>query len=477
MSVNIDIFNTHIEVYPYKQFDQIWLEKIYTAHDKFKDVDYACGYIIDNGKLYVPRGTPVSKLEILTDSKANEVTESDPVVPMSRSHSSYFEPRDKLQMDSIDFLKSEGHQFGLNLLMGKGKTFCVAYASTELSLRTLIITPNDGIKMQWIKTYTEMFDYRPKDVINIAGSEVMDAILEGSCHEADVYIVNHQTLRSFLSSRGAYKFREFFAKLGAGIKVYDESHLEFANILLVDFFSNTERTWYLTATFDRSDKTEAVCFKQAFSTVDTFGEIESLETIDKHVMYNIVNINSHISPKNRARLCSYPGFSAAKYGKYCIFFDENDTAYKTILAILNKTTEMEGKTLIFLPLIEDVDEVVKRLKKDYPAKSVAAYHSKIDKADKEAAEKKDIIVSTIRSCGTGKDIKGLRSVICLEPIVSKLVTKQTIGRLRPYGEGKLTYFWDVVDRSIQQLNWWHRSRFKSIQPLVKEVIEINDILG
>ena len=477
MSVNLDVYNTHIEIYPYKQFDQPWLEEQYTATDKFSGNEYACGYIIDDGKLYIPRGTSVSKLEVVLDCVANDSHDSDPMEHMSRVHSSYYEPRNKIQEDSIEFLKGEGHQLGLNLKTGFGKTFCVAFAATELNLKVLVITPNSGIKAQWLKTFTTMFDYRPKEVIDIAGSEIMQSIEEGTCREADVYLVNHQTLRSYLSTYGVFKFKQFFQKIKVGIKVYDESHMEFGNILLVDFLSNTDRTWYLTATFDRSDKTERVCFQHAFSSVESYGEEESKAAVKKHVVYHMVNINSQITPRNRARLMAYPGFTASRYGHYCIFDDENNTAYKAILAILNKTTEMEGKTLIFIPLIEAVDEVVKRLKKDYPQKSVAAYHSKVDREDKRSAENKDIIVSTIKSCGTGKDIKGLRSVICLEPVASKVVTSQTIGRLRPYADDKDTYFWDILDRSIQPINWWHRARFKTIQGLVKSVVEINDIFN
>ena len=95
------------------------------------------------------------------------------------------------------------------------------------------------------------------------------------------------------------------------------------------------------------------------------------------------------------------------------------------------------------------------------------------KEEKESAEKKDIIVSTIKSCGTGKDIKGLRCVICAEPIASKVVIQQTIGRLRPYAKDKNTYFFDIVDICIPTVNWWWKARFKKIQTLVKETIYLN----
>ena len=272
---------------------------------------------------------------------------------------------------------------------------------------------------------------------------------------------------------GGYQFHQFFKKLNVGIKVYDESHMEFANILMIDFFTNTDRTWYLTATFDRSDKTESQCFKRAFNSVICYGEIESKALTPKHVIYHVVNFDSRISPKNRAKMLAYPGYSSNRYGQYAFGLDPNDTAYKVIREILLKLKDIEGKTLIFVPLIENVDTLVSKIKHDFPEKSCAAYHSKIPKDEKEDAEKKDIIVSTIKSCGTGRDIKGLRSVICAEPVASKVIAEQMIGRLRPYGEGKDTFFFDTVDNAIMQNGCFWKARFKKIQTLVKEVKYLN----
>ena len=997
--MHLDVYNTHIELYPYEKDDCPVIEDDFTAEDKMSGDPFPCGYLIDGGKLYLARGASVSKIEYLMNVKAKYVMEPDEYESMHRKHYSNFDPRDKLQEDSIRFLTESGPQSGLLLKTGVGKceplsthiptpdgwkrfgdlqpgdtvysefnkttkilsihpqgvkpiyritftngryvdcglehlwrigvikdetelvyietvetsqiieylkygnlvaipmydsdirypaeydisnlgnqsyrqiqsveynrdeeamciyvdeqshlyvtdqmiithnTFCVAYASTKLNDKTMIICPNDSIKNQWIKTYTSMMDYRKEDVLNISGSNIIEGLMDDLIKPADVYVVNHQTLRSYLSATNPYKFHEFFKKIKVGIKVYDEAHLNYENILLIDFFSNTNRTWYLTATFDRSSKTESVCFKKAFSTVVTFGEKESKEVARKHVIYHVVNINSRITPQNRAKVLRYPGFAqpvdtlipladggckrlgdlrigdmildrlgnptavtniydhpneesyeitfsdgrksicsaehlwyvkrltwkysermeamklidiikdykidyssmpnrsstqcvynyqipvnrsvryphkdvpvdpyilgaligdgylndeylnignsentpkegivryieqvtgfkasfsksqlavchfigsdshlvktndfligctsglvscksqykyipneyiyndeetrwsilqglmdtdgrikikefphacyksieytstskrllddirticwslglgcgytvdprdykyslgyagvvtiqidnhlvtklfrcnsakvmkacvvsgypdyknrsmatildikklnrkmdmkcitvdndehlyltndyivthntAIRYGEYAIFDDPNDTLYHTILSILDKTKDMEGKTLIFLPTIAAVDEVVKRLKKDV-TRSVAPYHSKIPKDEKEAAEKKRIIVSTIKSCGTGRDIKGLRSIICAEPIASKVLIEQTIGRLRPYAEDKQTYYWDIVDTAIQPNIWWWKGRFKKIQTLVAEVV-------
>lgn len=472
--MNLDIYHTHMELYPYTKDDYPVIEDMYTATDKFTGSNKPCGYMIEDGKLLLPRGTPISKIEYTCDVKANFISDSDPYENMSRKFYSLYDPKDKLQEDSIKFLTEEkDHQLGLNLSTGKGKTFVTAYSASILNEKIIIITPNNSLKHQWINTFSKMFDYRTKNLLNIASSNIIDGIMDDSINQADVYFINHQTLRSYMTSNNGYMLHQFFKKINVGIKVYDESHMMFDNILMIDFFSNTNRTWYLTATFDRSDKTESKCFKRAFDSVNTFGEYESKAVTKKHVIYHVININSRITPKERAAVISYTGMSAASYGKYAFLRDPNHTAYQAILMILQKIKDVEGKTLIFVPLIDAVDDVVKCLKKDYPDKSVAAYHSRCSKEEKESAEKRDIIVSTIKSCGTGKDIPGLRCLICVEPIASKVVAEQMIGRLRPYAEDKDTYFFDIVDVCIPPINWWFRARFKKIETLVKKVIYLN----
>lgn len=459
-----------MELYPYTKGDYPIIEDMYMAKDHFTQEDIPCGYMIEDGKLYLPRGTSISKIESLCNVRANYIEDSDPSSRMSRKFYPLYDPRDRIQEESIKFLKGSEHQLALNLRTGLGKTFCVAYASTELQEKVLVITPNESLKQQWINTFYKQFDCRPKHLMNIAGSNIIDAIMNDLVDEADIYFVNHQTLRSYMTSNNGYALHKFFKKLNIGIKVYDEAHMEFANILLIDFFSNTNRTWYLTATFDRSSKEESKCFKRAFNSVITYGEMESMEVSEKHTIYYVCNINSRIDTANRSKVFGWQGMTAISYGRYAFMDDPNQTAYNSILTILKKIENVEGKTLIFVPLIDAVDDVVKKLKRDHPEKSIAAYHSRVSSDEKESAVKKDIIVSTIKSCGTGKDIPGLRCVICVEPIASKVVAEQMFGRLRPYAPDKDTFFFDVVDTCISTINWWFRSRFKKIETLAKEVV-------
>ena len=754
-SVKIDVFPTHIEVYPYSLGDLPAIEAMYTSIDHHSGMEVPCGYLIDNSKLYVPRGTPISKLEYMLDTKARYIAEPDPYQEIQHPHEPFYSPRDELQEESIKFLCGPEPQKSLNLATGKGKaepysnvipvpeggfkkfgdlkvgdyvfsrlgeptqildiyeqgeqgileiqfedgrisyctkehlwtvknrqgeyrtlmaftlyqeyhwdfyhrefdesiplcepvgytkftrmdltkdpwelghelgklsredpsakvqipeeylynepavrvmvlqgvldseawivrfgnryfidlslgnrvligqllmilyslgytgsmyndplcnlyhlvfsvydlpenhheqytefgvqvdvstllkanqkkelairsirfvrtekarcivvdnpehlylttdyivthnTFCVAYATNKLKRKTLIITPTEGLKVQWINTYRKMMGYREEQICNIAGGAVIDAILNDSIPPADIYVANHSTLRNYLTATNGWMFHQFMKKLQVGIKVYDEAHLDFANILLLDDFSNTEQTWYLTATFGRSDKTEQKCYKQAFSTLVSYGENESLATMRKHVIYHTVQINTHVTPYHRAKLMAYPGFSAAKFGKYAFFEDKNETCYHAIQKCLDLLKDKEGKILVFVPLIDAVELVADKLHRDYPDKKIGRYHSRMPKDEKEDELQRDIIVTTIKSCGTGKDIPGLRALISADPLASKLGSRQLVGRLRPYSEILDTYFFDIVAIDILPCTWWWKARYKAIKDLVKATV-------
>ena len=748
-SVKIDVFPTHIEVYPYSLGDLPAIEAMYTSIDHHSGMEVPCGYLIDNSKLYIPRGTPISKLEYMLDTKARYIAEPDPYQEIQHPHEPFYSPRDELQEESIKFLCGPEPQKSLNLATGKGKaepysnviptpdgfrrfgdlkigdhvfsrsgtptkildiyeqgvqdiyeikfedgriayctkehlwtvvgldgkyrtlmtsdlereynwdiyhhdfdewipmcepaqytlysnndigtdpwelgnsigkeviqnnnnsisipdeymyndpdirllvlqgildcksiimrlgnryhidftcsnhllvgqmlmilyslghtgkiykdpftdvyhlvfsvyddeehdsytefidridlydmmhynhlkiesirfvrcenarcivvdnpehlyltsdyivthnTFCVAYATNKLKRKSLIITPTEGLKVQWINTYRKMMGYREEQICNIAGGAVIDAILNDSIPPADIYVANHSTLRNYLTATNGWMFHQFMKKLQVGIKVYDEAHLDFANILLLDDFSNTEQTWYLTATFGRSDKTEQKCYKQAFSTLVSYGENESLATMRKHVIYHTVQINTHVTPYHRAKLMAYPGFSAAKFGKYAFFEDKNETCYHAIQKCLDLLKDKEGKILVFVPLIDAVELVADKLHRDYPDKKIGRYHSRMPKDEKEEELQKDIIVTTIKSCGTGKDIPGLRALISADCLASRLGARQLVGRLRPFSEVLDTYFFDIVAIDILPCTWWWKARYKAIKDLVKATV-------
>ena len=105
-------------------------------------------------------------------------------------------------------------------------------------------------------------------------------------------------------------------------------------------------------------------------------------------------------------------------------------------------------------------------------KSVGVVHgSNSDETNQENLQK-DIISSTIKSVGEGTDIKGLRVLINLEPIGSKIVANQVQGRLREYSPTDDTLYFYPVDTTIEQTSTLLKRILPTMKIKCKEIIHM-----
>ena len=81
----------------------------------------------------------------------------------------------------------------------------------------------------------------------------------------------------------------------------------------------------------------------------------------------------------------------------------------------------------------------------------------------------DIIVTTIKSIGTGSDIKKLRTLIIAEPHSSKTISNQLIGRLREYSPDKDTFVYELVDSGFQLLLNMVARRYRTMKEKCKSL--------
>ena len=473
----IRVYHTHIEISPYKKGENEKIERLVSLWNPNRYEWNEIGMVIEDEILYIPRGISINILEKEFNTKAKLITTCDDykilkTIPILKN-----KPRGVIQTDSIDFLNGEGKfkytrpysQLSLNLQPGDGKTYCCVSSIMFHRMKAIIITHADKIKKQWITTCMDMFTFDEDSLIDIKGSNVIWDIMKGQV-KGDIYFVNHQTLQSFARSHGYTALRNFFKIIEVGIKVYDEAHLEFKNIVRVDMFSDTMFTYYLTATFKRSDPTEDRMFSRFFSSVCKFGE----ETIDyeekrKHIVYFAVLYNSHCPDYVAYSMKNRYGFDSKKYIEYALKTDENRTLIKKIIEILNKVKNVEGKVLILSPKIDSSNYIAQELSKYYD-KSISTIHSKNTAQYNDAARDSDIICSTIQSCGVGVDIHGLRILINTEPFASNVTSNQMSGRLREYSPDLDTYLFDMVDVSIPRVYEMYKQRLRFFKKRCKEIV-------
>lgn len=476
----IRIFHTHIEVYPYEKGEQPRLEKIFSTYDPITHAVLPIGYYILNDILYLPRGASTMMLAEMFQTSPEVVTKCDPYTKIKKGVPK-FGPKSTMQKDAIDFLCSQDKfaytsrysQYGLNLQTGDGKTYAMVCAILKYKIKAIIVTHQDKIKKQWIKTFDEMTTFPTENLVNISGTNVIESIMKGKI-SGEIYLVNHQTLEAYAREKGWSAIRELFKKIKVGIKVVDEAHRFFEDTLMLDNFSNCFKSFYLTATYGRSDSSNAL-YKRAFSSLIRFGE-ETINYEEKRKHTNFIVYYFKTKPHRSwyPDVKSRYGFSSYKYIDYELK-QTNDEFMYMLFHLLDSTKNLEGKTLIFSPKIDSVEYIANRVS-EYTGKEVGIIHSNRSAELNQEALQKDIISTTIKSAGEGLDIKGLRILICLEPIGSSNLADQVRGRLREYSPDKDTYMFYPVDVTIPETTMLLKRILPTMKKKCKEIMVVRENL-
>ena len=338
--------------------------------------------------------------------------------------------------------------------------------------KTLVICHRAELLKQWHSTFIEKIGMDDSDIHTLTTEDFL-AAEQMKLDLGDVYLLSHQTFRFALHAMNNdfERVSKAIENFGIGLKIIDEAHLEFRNIVDIDMCMNIKRNLYLTATDGRSSKDENAIFKHVFTNAVKF--TKNAKHKNKWIEYCTIFINTNVPYKvSKFQLENGRGMSATKYGKAVIKRDRNKTHFHAINELLRVifTRDEHAKVLIFMPLIELCDEleffINTHLNKDqsfdYDLR-VGTINSHNTKLENERSSKCDVIISTILSCGTGKDIPGLTDIICCSPFKSAITTQQVLGRLRYYG--KNCGYWDIVDESVKMDMIFAKIRSKTIKTI------------
>ena len=158
-------------------------------------------------------------------------------------------------------------------------------------MKAIIITHTENIKDQWKKSLIKFTNIDPRRICDLSGTKKMEDMFTEDTNDYDMYLVNHGTIQSYAKKNGWENLNRFFEYIRVGIKVFDEAHLHFKSIINVDLNTNVHKTFYLTATFERTDKSEDRVFHLCFKNIAKYG-YETRGEKRKHIKYVAVkNIN------------------------------------------------------------------------------------------------------------------------------------------------------------------------------------------
>ena len=391
-------------------------------------------------------------------------------IPIQSIRYSHKEEAQCIMIDSPD------HLYMTNNEIFTHNTFMGCYSAIKVGLRTLIIVPTSGIKQQWGETLTGMFNVpkervklvqSPKDFINV---------------KQDFVIVSQASL-SVLNK--TYDLERVMRANKFGIKIIDEVQMWFHNIIKVDGNSNILHNWYLTGTFGRSGSDENALYQHMFGDLAMFREEQKKPTLFNRKPGNVYGMKPHMHVKmmwthsglskeeiqtvmgsirysERSGKWVRYGISIPAYTELVIPKDGRMTKFLDKVLKIIKMAEAEvkyGKMLVLSPTIASCTVIASYVEKMFPDKKIGTINSANSKMENDRVKAEcDILISTVKSCGTGFDVKDLSKLVVAEQFKSWILADQVSGRLRRRPDGKDTYMWDMVDADIRQLRAWANAR-------------------
>ena len=458
--MKVDVFNTSIVISDYEWDScptlqnnfkiRIPVTVTYTTYDYF-----GIYYDKENKKLYLPRGIDIWYLESILNTTAiihkNEAYKYDKYNDFRVKKM----PRDEVQEQALRFMVGRGEyratatksQLSLNLNTGKGKTYVAISTIAILRIKALIIMYSTNLIEQWKNEILDMTNLTNKQVKNISGSINIKRLMNRDSDDGVIYLITHGTLESYAKTNGWEAVGDFVKHLRVGIKIFDEAHQNFENMLMIDFFTNVYKNYYLTATALRSSTDEDKIYQLSFKNVpriDLFNEEE-----DPHTRYTAIKFSSNPSAIEMSNCKNQYGLDRNKYVDYLVSKPKFYSILRIMMDIAIKRTNNGGKCLMYIGTNAAIQKVYEWMVHNYSwlENDIGILSTLVSSEERKRNTEKRIMLSTTKSAGTGIDIKGLVLTILLaEPFKSGVLARQTLGRTRDSD----TEYIELVDTSFPQ---------------------------
>lgn len=486
MNDKIVVTNTAIIINNYDFGDCTKLENCFKIYDQITHSYYYMGMYYDdeNKKLYLPRGIDIWYVENLIGEPANILANKYNKYHTYEDAMIKYLPRDEEQKEALRFMIGKQEylknlyksQLSVNLSTGKGKTYLSIAMLTYFGIRGIVITSTIDWLSQWKERTLEYTDMNSKDIYTISGSGNISRLFrmdEKQLQRYKLFLVTHDSLRSYANNHGWEFIGELFKHLQIGVKIYDEAHLNFNNICMVDFFTNVYKTYYLTATPNKSQERENEIYQLSFKNVPSIDLFD--EESDPHTSYVAVMFNSRPSPSQISGCKNKYGLDRNKYTDYVVWQENYHKILAVLLDLSNKLApNKDDKILIYIGTNKAICATYNWMIDNYPElnDNIGIYTSIIDSAEKKKALSKRIILSTTKSAGAAVDIPGLKVTIALaEPYKSEIIARQTLGRTRANN----TFYIDTIDVGFEQCRRFYYKKLPTFEKYAKDcsVIKIN----
>lgn len=471
----IIVQNTSIIINNYNMGDSSELEDIFRIYDPatHKCQIFGMYYEEKSKRLFLPSGLDLWKIRQYFNQKYYK-RKNHHDFQMINDIMIKYKPRDEQQQEALRFMVGVGEfennsynpQLSVNLNTGKGKTYCSIATICYFKIKSIIIAASNSLLSQWKSEIIHYTNIKPNEVISLTGSDSINMILMGKSKKAQdgkIFLCNHSTLKSFGDNYGWDNVYKLFEILGIGLKFYDEAHTNFENMLMIDFFTNVYKTYYVTATPGRSNWKENRIFQLSLKNVPGIDLFD--ENNDPHTGYVAIKWNSRPTPQDLSRCRNMYGLDRMKYVDY---ITRNLNFYAMMHIIMELVIKCKGRCLFYIGTNEGILRVYYWMANNYPEfiGDIGIFTSLLSKEEKLKEKNKKLLLSTTKSAGLGEHIEGLKMTIVLaEPFKSEIIARQTLGRTRDPN----TIYIELVDMGFRQIQKFYYSKLPIFNKYANDV--------
>ncbi|MCP4394401.1 MAG: hypothetical protein GY804_09090 [Alphaproteobacteria bacterium] len=363
-------------------------------------------------------------------------------------------PKEK-QLKPLAFLSDTSKsQRALSLGTGVGKTFTAIRAALNIGYVTMVVF--SGLMDNWYKNVIKQTTIDPENVYVIKGFKSVALLWElmDEGYKPDFLVCTITTLDMFMKRSGNYgaldyTYSQWLNKVGVGTKIVDECHEQISRVVSLDLLSPIPNNIYLSATYDASNQKIKEVFDQIFNDGIVFYGTRGV----RHTEIEVYSYDLRIDEKKCFARGNYNHF---KYETQLLLdknygWWEDNVLFPIINGRFLKTRRPHHRALIFAGKTDMCSTIVESLTKKFPDIKIGRYCSASGDSEQDVLLNPDIdiVVTTYRSAGKGKDIENLYYVLNTESYKSGVMAKQERGRLRPL-KGHRTIFCDLYNRYLDR---------------------------
>jgi len=389
-------------------------------------------------------------------------------VPIEVELRDWVSPREE-QVPVVEFLtRPQAPTCVLPMRTGGGKTISTIMSIAKVGRRACLSMARQHI-ITWMKSIEE-FTLTEKDEIFWADGQpgltkLIKQAKAGECNYKFIFITVG-TMRGFIKRYLATGHliegvspRDLMSILGVGILAVDESHENVHAMCIAAIHTHVAKVIYLSATIVTDNKFTEGIYDKLFPQDLRFSGGRENDHVEVYPVFY-----RHSAPK-QVKCKGKMGYSHIMYEAWLLEDERRMTAYYDLVNAIVGGTFMKSykkgqKALLFCATIDFCKEIARRLDLDYRDQGIVAKSYNGTDAYSVLYDS-DIVVSTVGSAGTGKDIPNMMVAVSCIAIGSVQKNLQMLGRPRPpkdFPGIDPQYFYLVASDIKQHLDYDKRKR-------------------